>query len=166
MKYKLKGPKSIFIDKSEVKGRGVFSNKEIKKGEIVEECPFIMCGPLSQMKDKNLLRYAKNIIYKDNLSSEQHEAVSIKVALMARLEDEEILNSIESDLSDLGYENLSEVFCTAIVMGYGMMYNHSEENNIDYDINYDTITVDYIANKNIKKHEELFVNYGEAYFKK
>lgn len=50
-----------------------------------------------------------------------------------------------------------------LVLGYGSMYNHSRNNNVDYYTcgdNYKRF-VKYVANKDINSYEELFINYGE-----
>ncbi|WP_209122736.1 SET domain-containing protein [Alkalihalobacillus sp. BA299] len=49
---------------------------------------------------------------------------------------------------------------TAIVLGYGMLFNHSYEPNATYEINFDNHTFDYYAYKDIKKGEEIFINYN------
>ncbi|MEB1806690.1 MAG: SET domain-containing protein [Bacillaceae bacterium] len=49
---------------------------------------------------------------------------------------------------------------TAIVLGYGMLFNHSYEPNATYEINFDNHTFDYYAYKDIKKGEEVFINYN------
>ncbi|WP_035179594.1 SET domain-containing protein [Alkalihalobacterium bogoriense] len=49
---------------------------------------------------------------------------------------------------------------TAIVLGYGMLFNHSYTPNATYDINFDNHTFDYYAYKDIKAGEEIFINYN------
>lgn len=49
---------------------------------------------------------------------------------------------------------------TAILLGYGMLFNHSYEPNATYDINFDNHTFDYYAYKNIKAGEEILINYN------
>tara|TARA_B100000780_G_C20900049_1_gene358206 strand:+ start:185 stop:622 length:438 start_codon:yes stop_codon:yes gene_type:complete len=54
-----------------------------------------------------------------------------------------------------------------LVLGYGMLYNHqSFKNNATWEFDYKKYLGDVRANKKIKKGEEIFVNYGENYFKK
>ncbi|MFT4413772.1 SET domain-containing protein [Fredinandcohnia humi] len=49
---------------------------------------------------------------------------------------------------------------SAIVLGYGMLFNHSYEPNATYDINFDKHTFDYFAYKDIKAGEEILINYN------
>ncbi len=56
-------------------------------------------------------------------------------------------------------------FLFFMVAGYGMIYNHQDENNVDMAFNFPKLYVDIIAKKPIKAGEEIFVNYGEEYFK-
>jgi SET domain-containing protein len=49
---------------------------------------------------------------------------------------------------------------TAIAFGYGSLFNHSRRENTTYKPNYDDKTIEYIALRNIKKGEQLFINYG------
>jgi hypothetical protein len=49
---------------------------------------------------------------------------------------------------------------TAVVLGYGMLFNHSYEPNATYDINFDNHTFDYYAYKDIKAGEEIVINYN------
>jgi len=44
------------------------------------------------------------------------------------------------------------------------MYNHSTNYNIDYEPDINNQCMIYIANKDIIKGNELFINYGEDYW--
>jgi SET domain-containing protein len=46
-----------------------------------------------------------------------------------------------------------------LALGYGSMYNHSENPNIEYEIFPDKREIKFISIKNIKKGEELLFNY-------
>lgn len=48
-----------------------------------------------------------------------------------------------------------------VPLGYGMVYNHSNTPNADYDQNYTDRTMIYTALKSIKKGEEITINYGD-----
>lgn len=164
MKYNLQGPEKAYIGKSKIKGRGVFALEDIDEGEVVEECHFIMCGNLSGIEDKNLLRYAKSFVYKANQSAEKNEEASVKTSLLLALGDEEVSEELKKDLLNLGYaEDLSDVFSTLAVLGFGMIYNHSEKNNLNFELDYENVLVRYCSNKKIKKDEELLINYGHHY---
>ena len=49
---------------------------------------------------------------------------------------------------------------SAIALGYGSLYNHSKNPNADYSANTETKEVVIYARKNIKKGEQIFINYG------
>ncbi|MGX1264363.1 SET domain-containing protein [Rossellomorea marisflavi] len=49
---------------------------------------------------------------------------------------------------------------TALLLGYGMLFNHSYTPNTIYDINFDNHTFDFFAYRDIKAGEELFINYN------
>lgn len=52
---------------------------------------------------------------------------------------------------------------TCIALGYGSIYNHSKHCNVDY--RYKNGKMIYTTNKNIYPHCELYVDYGQHYFK-
>jgi uncharacterized protein len=49
---------------------------------------------------------------------------------------------------------------TALLLGYGMLFNHSYTPNATYDINFDNHTFDFYAYKDIKAGEEILINYN------
>ncbi|TXC91820.1 SET domain-containing protein [Metabacillus litoralis] len=49
---------------------------------------------------------------------------------------------------------------TCILLGYGMMFNHSYEPNATYDINFPNHTFDFFAYRDIKAGEEILINYN------
>lgn len=52
-----------------------------------------------------------------------------------------------------------------MVLGYGQIYNHHDDNNAKISFNLKNSLALIIANKDIKKGEEIFISYGENYFK-
>lgn len=114
MKTKLFQNKLI-VKKSKIHGYGVFAGKDIRKGEKIEECYFI----LSKFEDE-------------------------KDALMDFIFD---VNGR-----------------TGVVLGYGSLYNHSEDPNADYTFNRKRKIATFVAIKSIKKGEEIFVSYGDEWF--
>jgi len=48
----------------------------------------------------------------------------------------------------------------AIALGFGSIYNHSYKPNATYKIRHKEKTIDFIALKNIKKDDEITVNYN------
>lgn len=49
---------------------------------------------------------------------------------------------------------------TCLLLGYGMLFNHSYEPNADYEINFDNHTFDFYAHEAIAAGEEIFINYN------
>ncbi|WP_078382177.1 SET domain-containing protein [Sutcliffiella halmapala] len=49
---------------------------------------------------------------------------------------------------------------SAILLGYGMLFNHSYEPNARYEINFEEHTFDFYAYKDIKAGEEILINYN------
>lgn len=49
---------------------------------------------------------------------------------------------------------------TAILLGYGMLFNHSYEPNATYVINFQNHTFDFYAYTDIKAGEEILINYN------
>lgn len=52
----------------------------------------------------------------------------------------------------------------AVVLGNGMLYNHSKNNNITYKFNDKRTKLVFTAKRDIKKGEELLDNYGSHWF--
>ena len=49
---------------------------------------------------------------------------------------------------------------SALVLGYGMLFNHSYQPNAVYDINFDNHTFDFFAYEAIQAGEEVLINYN------
>ncbi|NYE08128.1 hypothetical protein F4694_004971 [Bacillus niacini] len=49
---------------------------------------------------------------------------------------------------------------TCILLGYGMLFNHSYQPNATYEINFPHHSFDFYAYKDIKAGEEIFINYN------
>ncbi|ASS68666.1 MULTISPECIES: SET domain-containing protein [Paenibacillus] len=49
---------------------------------------------------------------------------------------------------------------TAILLGFGSLFNHSYTPNATYDINFDTHSFDFFAYTDIKAGDEVFINYN------
>lgn len=52
----------------------------------------------------------------------------------------------------------------AMFLGFGCIYNHSDEPNADYKLNIKQKVVTIKASENIPKGAEIFVSYGEEWF--
>jgi hypothetical protein len=113
-----------YIDKISIKqslipngGRGVFAEKDFKKGEVIEVCPLIT-------------DYKKNFV--------------------------------NSKIKDYTFKSKFKPDQEVIVFGMCSMYNHSDNYNVAH--NQDPENMVYRAARDIKKGEELYVNYGENYW--
>tara|TARA_B100000575_G_C23105922_1_gene638350 strand:+ start:756 stop:1313 length:558 start_codon:yes stop_codon:yes gene_type:complete len=51
-------------------------------------------------------------------------------------------------------------------LGYGCIYNHSNENNANWENAKEHMYLNFIAVKDIKEGEEICTNYGKAYLKR
>jgi hypothetical protein len=58
----------------------------------------------------------------------------------------------------------NEGFQLFMVLGYGMIYNHQDDNNAMWEFNYKNLYADIKAIRDIQIGEEIFVNYGANYF--
>jgi SET domain-containing protein len=103
----------ISVKKSLIHGYGVFAEKAIKKGQIVEECHAV----ITRVEDDILGDYFFNIRGRN-----------------------------------------------AVLTGFGWIYNHSEEPNVDYEFNFKHRIMVFKAERDIKKGEELYVSYGDDWF--
>lgn len=100
------------------KGRGVFTTRRIKKGEIVEIAPVIPIGKKAVPDD------------------------------------------VPPDGWVLDWDEDTKGREYAIVMGYVMLYNHSEHPNIELESDLDEMTVTAIAIRDISPGEELTWDYA------
>jgi SET domain-containing protein len=81
--------------------------------------------------------------------------------------------AIEVDDRDIGGELLNYVFYGSeessrlVVMGYGMLFNHSSVPNVAYYLEQTALGPELViyALRNIRKGEELFYNYGDDWWK-
>lgn len=64
----------------------------------------------------------------------------------------------ETVLADYAFEY--GINHTAILLGYGMLFNHSYEPNATYEINFDNHTFDFYAFSDIKAGDEILINYN------
>lgn len=160
MKKKLVQPNKLSVRSGALKGRGVFADIDIEPGEIVEECHFIISGCPEELQDIHLKRYVFSMFYNKNLSSKENKELSFRSQLATALDDEEFKDKFIEEIKSLGYENIESIFSSATVLGYGMIYNHSQNYNVEHSIDYEDLCFRFKANKIIKKDEELFINYG------
>jgi len=104
----------LIVKKSRLHGYGVFAGKNLRKGEKIEACYFLV----SRGGDKVLEDY---------------------------------------------YFDAKGKY--ALFTGYGSIYNHADDPNSTYTINITKRIATFKATKSIRKGEEIFVTYGEGWFK-
>jgi len=51
-----------------------------------------------------------------------------------------------------------------MVLGYGQVYNHQNDNNAQITFDMKTLTADIRARRGIAAGDEIFVSYGDKYF--
>ena len=160
MKYDLLPLTKIAVGKSKIKGRGVFALQDLEENEVIEEAHLIISGCPKDMQDKELARYAFTLFYNENLSPQENDRLNFQSIFKLMIDDEEVKSSLLSEIKDLGYEDISEIFSSATVLGFGMIYNHSKEPNVNVEIDYKDFLFRFTTNKKIKRGEELFISYG------
>ncbi|GIV33112.1 MAG: hypothetical protein KatS3mg031_0647 [Chitinophagales bacterium] len=106
----------VEVRRSKIHGLGVFAKKDIRKGQIIEQCPY----------------------------------------LITFLENHKLINDY------LFYRSPKTGM---IILGYGCIYNHSPDYNAEYFEDTEKKLIEFVARRNIKKGEEIFIHYGDAYFK-
>lgn len=68
-------------------------------------------------------------------------------------------SDVTGPLRDYIFSSVNEGH-VVLVLGYGMLYNHSADANLEYLQGDDASTVDYYATRDIAKGEELTIDYG------
>lgn len=162
MKDNLIKPEHISVRNTQSMGRGVFADRDLEEGTIVEECHFIISGCPLELQDSELKRYVFSMFYDKNISAEQNQELDFRTKFLLNIDDEQIIKNFLEELESLGYKDLNKIFSTATILGYGMIYNHSQNNNIDYRIDYKDFCFRFATNTNISKDEELLINYGNT----
>ena len=110
----------IIVGNSPIHGQGVFAATNLRAGDVIERCPYL-------------------VIDDDDLAEENR------------------LNDYLFTSPDLSTDYL-------VIMGYGMMYNHSSDPNAEWEIDDDNRFVKFSASKDIAAGEEIFQDYGEEYW--
>ena len=125
---------------SDIEGRGVFSSKDIEQGEKIEEAHIIL---LDRNKwedcDRELSRYVLPWV--------------------------ELREDWQDFCDEHGGILPQHATRPLVVLGFGMIYNHSDNNNIDYFVDKHQFLCLYKANRDIPAGTELTISYGEDYFR-
>ena len=119
---KITSSNKIYVSQSTISGadRGVFANVDIKKDELIENCPFI------------------------------------------EIPEHEIERAEESVLINYYYFFGEKKERFLVALGFGSIYNHLYTPNARYHIKPEERVIEFIALKEIKKDEEIIVNYNQG----
>ncbi len=135
MKDKLYLSPKLYVGKSSTHGYGVFTSEDLKKSEIVEQAYYIIPDNEKwEDLDTKFTKYFFSIPFlQDHYKdfADQHDAVQ-----------------------------LSHVTRPICVLGFGMIYNHTQESNIDYTINERSQIVQYKTNQSVSAGSELKITYN------
>ena len=104
-------------------------------------------------KIKNTKKYGRGLYSLVNLSKGQCVEESEVV----------ILNDIDSKMiesTDLNMYSFAWKSGSAIALGKGSLFNHSKTPNVTYFNDYEDKVIYFIAIRDIKKGEQLFIDYG------
>ena len=128
------------VQASEIEGRGVFSSQDITKGQLIEEAHMILLkNPKWEDCDEELSRFVLPWI---ELRSDWEEFCEQHGGILEQHATRPVA-----------------------VLGFGMIYNHSDDHNIDYYVDKRQYSCSYKSNRNIPAGVELTINYGENYFR-
>lgn len=183
--------KNIYVGFSQVGGLGVFSFASFKKNEIIEICPIIQINNTNISDDLADFLFEDNSNEQDNDvdmvdKENEHSIVNIifknekQKKKKKKMEDREKEKEIEIEVDDkiktkIEVENKNkQKNCKLLPLGYGILYNHSETPNAyskiiegpsdNKDGTKQKIML-FIANKQIEKHEEIFISYGKMWWR-
>jgi SET domain-containing protein len=91
----------------------------------------------------------------------------IEICPILLLWDDDAVGAGETMLGSYVYEYAEN--CSMMALGHGSLYNHSDDANAMYELlTHDDKPQEYselyfVATKPIRKHEEIFINYGNAH---
>ena len=71
-------------------------------------------------------------------------------------------SEVTGRLGDYVYTSVKEGD-VLLVLGYGMLYNHSEDPNVEY-VQEDPSTIDFVALRSVKPGDELTIHYGDDWW--
>ncbi len=127
----------LFVKATKGKGRGVFAKTHIKKGEIIECCPVI---PL------DLTAEQLKLVEQTDLQYYVFDWRDPKKLALIKAEDQDL---------------------SAIILGYGMLYNHSDKPNANFYRDYDAMLLVFSAISDIFTGQEICYDYNvPIWFKK
>lgn len=140
MKDKLFLHSSLEVRQSLIEGRGVFSNEDIRAGDKIEEAHIILLDK-SKWEDCDL-ELSRYVLPWVELREDWQEFCDEHGGILPQHASRPL-----------------------VVLGFGMIYNHSDDNNIDYYVDKHQFLCLYKANRDIPAGTELTITYGKDYFR-
>lgn len=102
-------------------------------------------------------KYGKGVFAGQNLKKGE----LVHVAPAIKLSKGDMYFVENTVLNDYVYAAASEFDSHCwLAWGHGSLFNHADKENIHYEVVEDKSEIHYFAKKNVKKDEELFINYG------
>lgn len=133
----------LYIKEVQGKGRGVFSKKDIKTGEIVEISPVVIFAYTTTTKTSEEKIWVNN------------ECILVRTIVEKKEMPDEIDNIVFSWSYLTG--NKKEESC--IALGYGSLFNSANPSNMRYEADKNNNII-FIAVVDIPKDTELTINYS------
>jgi hypothetical protein len=132
----------LYIKNVVGKGRGVFSKKDIKSGDVVEISPVIIISGT----------YYSNITENHEYKINRLKIFTSERTILAP----EIINIIFnwSSLTKNGKKD------SCVALGYGSLYNSANPSNMRYEADEKNLNLLFVAVVDIPKDTELTVNYS------
>ena len=126
---------NIYVADSKIHGRGVFSDADILPGEIIEQAHVIHPDKKSaESTDKNFLKY---FFFWPYLAEDWKQSVDKNGTL-----------------------SIDQISYPACILGFGMIYNHSANPNVLFEIDVENNIIEYRAKRKILAGEELLICYN------
>lgn len=136
---KLYRNKYIYVADSPLHGRGVFTSEDILPEEIIEQAPVIQ--PFEK---------SRNILLDPAYKNQYFFAWP------------GLCTDWKKSVDETGYLSVEQITYPVCVLGYGMLYNHSTNPNVVYEVFCDANIIEFRAKIKIKAGQELTICYGEG----
>jgi SET domain-containing protein len=129
--------KNIYVANSKIHGRGVFTEVDILPGEIIEQAHVV--HPDDKTGKTTDVNYFKYFFFWPYLPENWKETVE-KSGTLA----------------------MNEISYPACVLGFGMIYNHSLNPNVIFEIDVENNIIEFRAKRKILADEELLICYNSG----
>jgi len=126
----------IVVGYSEIEGIGVIATNNIASGQLIERCPMVR------------LDWRSNYINDPQLRKYCHSESNCGCPTETNPDKE--------------YNTHGSAYW--MVLGYGMIYNHQDSPNTEWNFYYDSSMADVVATQDIPKGSEVCVSYRSGYF--